>query len=192
VRLHSTLVEHDRAGECASSRASWADAEPASARRASSDDIYPDSKHNTDSAATRTAAMRTTGPTGEANRQTLRSASSPPHLRHLIAGGGGKVMQDTRGVRCTASSQRPTTWGGRLERATPVPAHRSNTRVPNRTPDAGASYRRPSCIGRPTATLSETTTLLEGGFRRPGPADAGGGVVMRDMSLENPIGRSGR
>ncbi len=177
----SELVTHDKAGERLL-EGLLVDAEARLQEEGIAGDVYL-FKNNTDSAGNSYGCHENylVGRHGEFSR--LSDALIPFFVSRQIVAGAGKVLQTPRGAVYCVSQRAEHIWEG-VSSATTRSRPIINTRD---EPHADAErYRRLHVIVG-DSNMSETTTMLKVGATDLVLRMLEHGVVMRDMTLENPI-----
>ena len=175
------LVAHDKAGERIL-EGLLVDAEKRLEEEGIAGDVYL-FKNNTDSAGNSYGCHENylVGRHGEFSR--LADTLIPFFVSRQIIAGAGKVLQTPRGAVYCVSQRADHIWDG-LSSATTRSRPIINTRD---EPHADAErYRRLHVIVG-DSNMSETTTLLKVGSTDLVLRMIEAGVVMRDLTLENPI-----
>jgi proteasome accessory factor A len=175
------LVTHDKAGERIL-EGLVVDAEQRLADEGVQGDVYL-FKNNTDSAGNSYGCHENylVGRTGEFSR--FSDVLIPFLVSRQLIVGAGKVLQTPRGALFCLSQRAEHIWEG-VSSATTRSRPIINTRD---EPHADAErYRRLHVIVG-DSNMSETTTLLKVGATDLVLRMVEGGVVMRDLALENPI-----
>ena len=175
------LVTHDRAGERVLEDL-LIDAEQRLADEGIGGDIYL-FKNNTDSAGNSYGCHENYLVSRHGEFQRLADSVLPFLVSRQIVCGAGKVQQTPRGAVYCVSQRADHIWEG-VSSATTRSRPIINTRD---EPHADAErYRRLHVIVG-DSNMSETTTLLKVGSADLVLKMMEAGVVMRDMTLENPI-----
>ncbi len=132
--------------------------------------------------ATPTAATRTTSWAGGRVPAALRRADPVPVSRQITCG-RGKVVTTSKGATYCVSQRADHIWEGCLLRHNPLPAdHQHPRRAARRRGALPAPARH-----RGRLQHERDHDHAQGGLVRPGAAHDRGRVVMRDLTLENPI-----
>jgi proteasome accessory factor A len=176
------LVTHDKAGERIL-EGLLTDAEERLHDEGIEGDIYL-FKNNTDSAGNSYGCHENflVSRSGEFSR--LADVLIPFLVSRQIMVGAGKVVQTARGAQYSVSQRAEHIWEGVSSATTPVVA-RSSTPATNRTPTRREYRRLHVIVG--DSNMSETTTLLKVASADLVLRMIEEGVVMRDLTMENPI-----
>ena len=175
------LIAHDRAGE----RILEELVDEATARLAEEDihgDIYL-FKNNTDSAGNSYGCHENYLVSRAGDFAELTDRMIPFLISRQLLTGAGKVLQTSRGAVYCLSQRAEHIWEG-LSSATTRSRPIINTRD---EPHAEAELYRRLHVIVGDSNMSETTTLLKVGSADLVLQMLEAGIVMRDMTLENPI-----
>ena len=175
------LIAHDRAGERIL-EGLVLDAEERLREEGIAGDIYL-FKNNTDSAGNSYGCHENYLVDRSGDFVRIAERFIPFLISRQIIAGAGKVLQTPRGAVYTISQRADHIWEG-LSSATTRSRPIINTRD---EPHADADLYRRLHVIVGDSNMSETTTLLKVGSADLVLRMLEAGVVMRDMSLENPV-----
>lgn len=176
-----TLIAHDKAGERIL-EGLVQDAEQRLREEGISGDVYL-FKNNTDSAGNSYGCHENYLISREGDFAKLADQLIPFLISRQIICGAGKVLQTPRGAVYCVSQRADHIWEG-VSSATTRSRPIINTRD---EPHADADHFRRLHVIVGDSNMSETTTMLKVGSADLVLRMLEAGVVMRDMTLENPI-----